>query len=100
MALIGISEAVFVIIRPMRTVPMRLADLLQDVPGATLVQGDPRADVRGVVHDSRRVEPGHLFVVMPGERYDARRYVPQALSRGAVGIVSDQPLDVAPDRAV
>ena len=37
---------------------VRLLDLVRDVPGATLVQGDPAAEVRGVVHDSRRVRPG------------------------------------------
>jgi UDP-N-acetylmuramoyl-L-alanyl-D-glutamate--2,6-diaminopimelate ligase len=79
---------------------MRLLDLLSDVPGATLVQGDPAADVRGVVHDSRRVRPGELFVVLPGERYDARAYVPQALARGALGVVADAPLALPPDRAL
>src|SRR3954454_24943471 len=73
---------------------MRLLDLLADVPGALLAQGDPEADVRGVVHDSRRVGPGDLFVVMPGERFDARRYVPQALERGAIGVVANEPLEV------
>ena len=79
---------------------MRLLDLLPDVPGATLVQGDPTVDVRGVVHDSRRVQSGYVFVVMPGERHDARDYVPQALERGAVGIVADGPVDVPGDRAL
>ena len=79
---------------------MRLLDLLHDVPGATLVQGDSTADVRGVVHDSRRVQPGELFVVMPGERHDARAYVPQALERGALGVVADAPLDLPADRAL
>ena len=79
---------------------MRLLDLLADVPGATLLQGEPTSDVRGVVHDSRRVEPGHLFVVMPGERYDARQYVPMALERGAVGVVAEEALAIPPDRAM
>lgn len=79
---------------------MRLLDLLACAPGMALVQGDPSVDVRGVVQDSRRVQPGDLFVVMPGERHDARAYVPQALERGAVGVVADAPLDLPPDRAL
>lgn len=79
---------------------MRLLDLVHDVPGAILVQGDSAAKVRGVVHDSRRVQPGDLFVVIPGERHNARAYVPQALERGALGIVADSPLEVPPDRAL
>ncbi len=79
---------------------MRLIDLVREVPGATLVQGDPRAEVRGVVNDSRRVEPGCLFVVLPGATYDARAFVPQAIERGAAGIVADVPLTIPPDRAL
>lgn len=79
---------------------MRLLDVLSDVPGATLVQGDPTAEVHGVVHDSRRVQPGQLFVVLPGEKHDARAFVPQALERGAVGVVADGPIWVPAGRAL
>jgi UDP-N-acetylmuramoyl-L-alanyl-D-glutamate--2,6-diaminopimelate ligase len=79
---------------------VRLLDLLADVPGAVLSRGDPGIDVRGVVHDSRRVGEGDLFVVMPGDRYDARRFVPDALERGAVGIVAEGAIPVPPDRAL
>ncbi|MGE3267400.1 MAG: UDP-N-acetylmuramoyl-L-alanyl-D-glutamate--2,6-diaminopimelate ligase [Chloroflexota bacterium] len=79
---------------------MRLLDLLPDVPGATLVQGDPTTEVRGVAHDSRRVQPGQLFVVIPGERHDSRAYVSQALERGAVGVVADLPVMLPSDRAL
>jgi UDP-N-acetylmuramoyl-L-alanyl-D-glutamate--2,6-diaminopimelate ligase len=79
---------------------VRIQDLLDQAPGIRLVQGDPSLDVRSVVQDSRRVQPGALFVVMPGERHDARTYVPQALASGAVGIVAEAPLEVPPDRAM
>jgi UDP-N-acetylmuramoyl-L-alanyl-D-glutamate--2,6-diaminopimelate ligase len=79
---------------------VRLSDLLDDVPGAALVQGDPASEVRGVVHDSRRVRPGELFVVIPGERHDARAHIPQALERGALGIVVDAPVELPLDRAL
>lgn len=85
---------------------MRLLDLVHHVPGATLVQGDPAAEVRGVAHDSRRVQPGELFVVIPGARHDARAYIPQALERGALGVVleqrgvADAPLALPPDRVL
>ncbi|MCC6177895.1 MAG: UDP-N-acetylmuramoyl-L-alanyl-D-glutamate--2,6-diaminopimelate ligase [Chloroflexi bacterium] len=79
---------------------MRLSDLLADVPGATLRQGDPNAEVTGVGHDSRRTGPGHLFVVMPGLRHDARQFVPQALARGAVGVVAEASLALPSDRAL
>ncbi len=33
--------------------------------------------------DSRKVEPGDVFVAVPGENEDGCRYIPQALERGA-----------------
>jgi UDP-N-acetylmuramoyl-L-alanyl-D-glutamate--2,6-diaminopimelate ligase len=77
---------------------MRLDQLLADVPGARLVQGDPAVDVRGVGHDSRKLRPGDLFLTITGERYDARRFLAEALERGAVGVVAEQPVEVPPGR--
>jgi UDP-N-acetylmuramoyl-L-alanyl-D-glutamate--2,6-diaminopimelate ligase len=61
--------------------------------------------VSGVEYDSRRVEPGSLFVAMRGETTDGNRYIEQAVARGAVAVVTDSaaaydatangPLDVA-----
>ena len=61
--------------------------------------------IRGVEYDSRRVEPGSLFVAMRGETTDGNRYIEQAIARGAVAVVTDSaaaydatasgPLDVA-----
>lgn len=45
--------------------------------------------VSGVEYDSRRVEPGSLFVAMRGETTDGNRYIEQAVARGAVAIVTD-----------
>ena len=62
-------------------------------------------NVTGVEYDSRRVAPGSLFVAMQGESTDGNRYIEQAVTRGAVAIVTDSaaaydatangPLDVA-----
>lgn len=47
-------------------------------------------EVHRVVIDSRRVQPGDLFVALPGERVDGHDYVDGALAAGAAGaIVSD-----------
>jgi UDP-N-acetylmuramoyl-tripeptide--D-alanyl-D-alanine ligase len=43
--------------------------------------------VRRVHTDSRSVRKGDLFVVLPGERFDAHEFVPAALAAGAVGAV-------------
>src|SRR5580692_4227222 len=49
--------------------------------------GDP--DVSGVEYDSRRVRPGGLFVAMRGESSDGNRFIDQAISAGAVAVVTD-----------
>jgi len=45
--------------------------------------------ITGVQHDSRRVEPSHLFVAMKGEATDGNRYIDGAIKAGAIAIVSD-----------
>ncbi len=42
-----------------------------------------RTDWNGVTIDSREVQPGDLFVALPGEHVDGHRYVGDALRRGA-----------------
>src|SRR5580700_1828309 len=49
--------------------------------------GDP--GVSGVEYDSRRVKPGGLFVAMRGESSDGNRFIDQAISAGAVAVVTD-----------
>ena len=43
--------------------------------------------------DSRLVEPGDLFVAQRGARTDGARFLPEALSRGAVAACSARPLE-------
>lgn len=48
--------------------------------------------VTGVQHDSRQVAGGDLFVAVPGEAYDGISFVADALARGAVAVMVEQPL--------
>ncbi len=77
-------------------VPRPLADLIAAVPGARLVAGDGRVLVHGLTHDSRRVEPGALFVALPGRRHDGAAFVGEAVARGAVAVVSQCAVPTAP----
>jgi UDP-N-acetylmuramoyl-L-alanyl-D-glutamate--2,6-diaminopimelate ligase len=47
--------------------------------------------VTGVTYDSRRVEPGHVFVALKGQHADGALFARQALERGAVVVVSQEP---------
>jgi UDP-N-acetylmuramoyl-L-alanyl-D-glutamate--2,6-diaminopimelate ligase len=45
--------------------------------------------ISGVTDDSRRVQPGFLFVAYKGVESDGHNYIPQALARGAAAIVCE-----------
>ena len=49
--------------------------------------GDP--EISGLDYNSRRVEPGFVFVAMRGESSDGNRYIDTALKNGAVAVVTD-----------
>lgn len=56
--------------------------------------------VSGVCYDSRRVQPGDLFVAVPGEHTDGHRFVEQAAARGAAAIIHSSPLALYPEGVV
>ena len=43
--------------------------------------------MRRLVTDSRQVQPGDTFVAYPGEKLDGRRFIPQAIERGATSVL-------------
>ena len=49
-------------------------------------------EVTGVTFDSREVQPGDLFVAMPGTVYDGHRFVDGAFAAGAAGAIVSQPV--------
>ncbi|MCL2823681.1 MAG: UDP-N-acetylmuramoyl-L-alanyl-D-glutamate--2,6-diaminopimelate ligase [Polyangiaceae bacterium] len=52
-----------------------------------VVNGDGNPRITGLHHDSRSVEPGDLFVARQGQHSDGLKFVPQAIQRGAVGVI-------------
>src|SRR5262249_43528674 len=57
----------------------------------TARQGPASIFVTGLAWDSRAVEPGNVFVALKGLRADGNRFAREAVGRGAVAIVSEQP---------
>jgi UDP-N-acetylmuramoyl-tripeptide--D-alanyl-D-alanine ligase len=47
----------------------------------------------GVAFDSREIIGGELFVAMPGAETDGHAFLPQAMARGAAGLLVSQPVD-------
>jgi UDP-N-acetylmuramoyl-L-alanyl-D-glutamate--2,6-diaminopimelate ligase len=69
---------------------MRLRDLLSEE-----ARREARHDalaIAGLTADSRAVQPGFLFVAVPGTKQDGAAFVPQALAAGAVAVMADRPL--------
>ncbi len=50
------------------------------------------------VVDSRKVEPGALFLAFPGERVDGHDFVGEAFSKGAVAAIVERPVSVPAQR--
>ncbi len=73
---------------------MNLLELLQQsgVQAEVAENADLTADVRAVTADSRRVQPGTVFVAVPGARAHGLDFAAQALAAGAVAIVADRPV--------
>lgn len=45
--------------------------------------------VSGCSADSRRIDPGQVFVALRGESVDGHAFIPKALERGAAGVVAE-----------
>ena len=77
---------------------------MQTIPANELLAGltlaEP-ADIHAVVTDSRKVEPGCVFVCFPGERVDGHAFAAGAYRNGAAYIIANHPVDGVPeDRTV
>ena len=68
---------------------MKLEKLLKGVPCLHL-GGRLDIPIEGVSYDSRKTGKGHLFVAIRGDNFDGNDFIPEAVERGAVAIVSQQ----------
>jgi UDP-N-acetylmuramoyl-tripeptide--D-alanyl-D-alanine ligase len=68
-----------------------MSDVARAVDGLFLGEN---SEVSSVATDSRLVEPGALFVALPGTRTDGGKFVPEAFANGASGALVRDGLDV------
>ena len=66
---------------------MKLKELLKDIP-VLACTANPELEIEAVHYDSRKVTPGSLFVAVTGFASDGNRFIPMALSKGAVAVVT------------
>ncbi|GAB2705270.1 UDP-N-acetylmuramoyl-tripeptide--D-alanyl-D-alanine ligase [Nocardia thraciensis] len=69
---------------------------IADIVGGTLHDvPDPAVTVTGAVEfDSRRVDPGDLFLALPGEHADGHDFAAGAVESGAVAVLASRPVGV------
>ncbi|WP_309080024.1 UDP-N-acetylmuramoyl-L-alanyl-D-glutamate--2,6-diaminopimelate ligase [Zhihengliuella sp.] len=78
--------------RPARPRVSRLAELIGRIAAADVVWdfvGDDDVAVTGACLDSRAVQPGDLYIALPGARAHGADFAEQAASHGASAILTD-----------
>lgn len=53
-------------------------------------------EVSGISNDSRKIKQGFIFVAIKGHKLDGHYYVHDAITRGAVAIVTERQVDIDP----
>lgn len=76
-------------------IPMTLAQIAEAVGGRLADADDGSATVTGNVEfDSRVIQPGDLFLALPGARVDGHDHAAAAVAAGAVGVLAARPVGV------
>jgi UDP-N-acetylmuramoyl-tripeptide--D-alanyl-D-alanine ligase len=75
-------------------IELTLAEIAAITGGQLAGGADPNAVVRASIEfDSRRVEPGGLFLALPGERVDGADFAAAAIAAGATAVLATRPLE-------
>ena len=67
---------------------MKLNQLIKDCQPAQTV-GEEGREVKSVQIDSRKVQPGDLFVALRGTQVDGHEYIEKAIGQGAIAVVCE-----------
>ena len=75
---------------------MKLGQLLKHLDTLACT-ADPELEIRGISYDSRKTQPGDLFVAIKGLTSDGHRFIPTAMEKGAAAVLcEDAPTDGTP----
>ncbi|HDD43758.1 MAG TPA: UDP-N-acetylmuramoyl-tripeptide--D-alanyl-D-alanine ligase [Candidatus Desulfofervidus auxilii] len=58
-----------------------------DATKGTLLSGQPEMIFTGITDDTRMLKPNDLFIALKGKRYDGHIFIPEAIKKGALGII-------------
>ncbi|MBR9976167.1 MAG: UDP-N-acetylmuramoyl-L-alanyl-D-glutamate--2,6-diaminopimelate ligase [Bacteroidetes bacterium] len=65
---------------------VRLSEIINDLPVVTMI-GPWDVEIAGITTDSRKVQPGWMFVATQGEHTDGHHFTQSAMERGASCVV-------------
>jgi UDP-N-acetylmuramoyl-L-alanyl-D-glutamate--2,6-diaminopimelate ligase len=66
-----------------------LKDILYKAP-ITSTSGNMSIEVKGICFDSRKVQPGYLFIAVKGTQSDGHEFISKALADGAIAVVVEK----------
>ncbi len=66
---------------------MKLFDLIKNTKIVNIYKKE-NLEVKGITADSRKVEPGFIFVAIRGYKTNGENFIPMALKNGAIAIVA------------
>jgi UDP-N-acetylmuramoyl-L-alanyl-D-glutamate--2,6-diaminopimelate ligase len=66
-----------------------LKDMLYKV-SITSTSGDMNVDVKGICFDSRKVQPGFLFIAIKGTQSDGHGFIGTAVAGGVVAVIAEK----------
>jgi UDP-N-acetylmuramoyl-L-alanyl-D-glutamate--2,6-diaminopimelate ligase len=69
---------------------MQLSELIKRLEGA-VSHGSVDREITSICYDSRRASPGALFVAVRGEVSDGHSFIEQAIDKGAVAVIGEEP---------
>lgn len=75
---------------------MQLTDFLNGLKVLSVMGEVQRKDVSSITYDSRQVQPNSVFVAIKGLNHDGHRHISEAISRGAIAVIVEDP-DTLPD---
>jgi UDP-N-acetylmuramoyl-L-alanyl-D-glutamate--2,6-diaminopimelate ligase len=70
---------------------MKLKEFLSDEKA--FIVGDENIEVSGVSYDSRKIGKDYAFFALPGHNTDGRKYIAEAIAKGASVIITDSKYD-------
>ena len=78
-------------IRPVSSPSVSLAGIAK-LLGSNIeptIASDCDLEISGVVQSASEVEPGDLFIALPGSKHHGIEFIDEAISRGAVAVITD-----------